>query len=66
MKVVLIYDAGDQWTSDLRIEEFEDEKEMICFVNKEKVGDCIQGCYKVHKEIVIEPFEKVLEYKIKD
>ena len=62
MKVVLIYDRGDQWTADIVVKQFKDKTEMIKFVNHEKIGDSIYKCYEVLKEINIIPFEKVTEY----
>ena len=63
--IVLIYDKGDQFTQDIETKTFSTEPEMIDFVNKENIGYSVHSCYQVIKEIDIEPFEKVTEYRIK-
>ena len=66
MKVVLIYDSGDEWNERIEIKEFDNEGIMIKFINENKIGDSVKACYNFIKEIKVEPFEKVVEYRIKD
>lgn len=66
MKVLLIYDIGDKYNADIRFDEFEDKQKMIELVNKEDIGDSIIGCYEIGNKIEIEPYDKVLEYRLKE
>ena len=65
MKVILIYDIGDKYNADIRFEEFEDKHKMIEFVNKEDLGNEVISCYEIGNKIEIEPYDKVLEYRLK-
>lgn len=66
MKAVLIYDNGEEYEHDFQIKEFESEEKMIKFINEENIGDGVISAYEFYKEIEIEPFEKVVNYRIKE
>ena len=65
MKVMLIYDCGGGIFKDVRTEYFESESLMLEFVNKEIQNIKVLKCFNIGSEIVLEPFEKVLQYRIK-
>jgi hypothetical protein len=64
--ILLIYNKGDEWNERMEKATFSTEQAMIDFVNREKLGTSVFGCYNITKEIDIEPFEKVTEYRVKD
>jgi len=66
MKVMLIYDCGDKFYKDVRTEYFDSESLMLEFVNKEIQNIKVIKCFNIGREIIIEPFEKVVQYRIKD
>ncbi len=66
MKIVLVYDSGDEYHEVREIKEFENKADLIAFVNSEGIGGSIEACYEVYGEIKIEPFEKVTEYRIEE
>ena len=65
MKAVLFYDAGEEYESEIRVEEFESKEQMIYFVNKENLGNSIIAAYEYFRKIEIEPYEKIVSYKLK-
>ena len=65
MKAVLIYDSSEEFEYDLRIEEFNSKEEMIEFINEKNIGESVIKAYEFYKEIEIEPFKKVITYKLK-
>jgi len=66
MKVMLIYDCGDQFYKDIKTECFDSESLMLQFVNKEIQNIKVIKCFYIGREIKLEAFEKVTEYRIKD
>ncbi len=66
MKVMLIYDYSDEFINDVRTEYFDSESLMLEFVNKEIQNIKVIKCFNIGREIIIEPFEKVVQYRIKD
>lgn len=65
MKSVLFYDAGEQYAPDITVKEFENKEKMLDFINENDIGQSIIAAYEFYKEIDIEPFEKIISYKIK-
>jgi len=65
MKAVLFYDAGEEYESEIRVEEFESKEQMIYFVNEERIGNSIIAAYEYFRKIEIEPYEKIVSYKLK-
>jgi hypothetical protein len=66
MKTVLIFNRGDQYDTDIQIKEFDEKEEMVKYINEKNIGKGIMAAYEIYKEIEIEPFEKVLNYRIKE
>lgn len=65
MKAVLFYDAGVEYAPDVTVKEFQNKEEMLDFINKNNIGQSVISAYEFYKEIEIEPYEKVLNYKFK-
>jgi len=65
MKALLIYDNGEQYEPDFKIEEFDSKEKMIEFINEKNVGEGVIAAYEFYKEVEIEPFERVVNYKLK-
>lgn len=66
MKALLIYDVGEQYEPNYQRKEFESKEEMVEYINKNNIGEGIIAAYEFYKEIIIEPFQKVVNYKIKE
>ena len=66
MKFILIADYGDKYFKDIRTNYFDTESKLLEFVNKEVACMKIICCYEIAREVIIEPFEKVTQYRIKD
>jgi len=66
MKVVLFYMEGDEYEQAATQQVFNTKDEMINFVNDKGIGKDILVCYEVLREIKIEPYQKVTQYKISD
>jgi len=64
MKVVLIYDDGEEYEPCILVREFDSESEMIDFINKENKGNSIISAYEFYKKIKIIPVEKVTKWEI--
>jgi len=64
--VVLIYDYGDQYEPDVLIKEFKSEDDMIEFINQNDIGKSVMAAYEAYRKIEIEPFEKIIKYRIKE
>ena len=65
MKTVIIYKVYIEGEWDTNINEFEDNKEALDFINNNKIGDYIVKIYSVFTELQLEPIEVVKEYKFK-
>ena len=65
MKAVLFYDAGQEYESNIKVEEFESKEQMIDFVNNARIGNSIIAAYEYFRKIEIEPYEKIVSYKLK-
>ena len=65
MKSLLIYLDGDEYEYDHIIKEFESEGALIDFINKENISTVV-AAYTFYKELEIEPFDKVVSYRIKE
>jgi hypothetical protein len=65
MKAVLFYDAGEEYAPDVTVKEFENKEKMLDFINEKNIGQAVIAAYEYYKEIEIEPYEKVVNYKFK-
>ena len=63
--VVLIYDDGEQYESNVLVKEFKSENDMIEFINQNDLGKGVMAAYNACSKIEIEPFEKIVKYRIK-
>ena len=64
MEIVLIYDQGERYDPDIVIKKFDTENSLVDFINDNGIGDNIEACYEINKEISIISYEKVTKYGI--